>query len=166
MRTHLWKYAALAAVCAAALAIPVAASHDSTPAPVAAASAEPPLGPGVGPDRPRGLGAGWPVVDRMVADADGDGVGDIVILRRTAGDSAVGPVRLEVQLSSTGANVWTVVRRHPVGFTLAGARDVDGDQRDELLLHLQPTTGDRVRFAAFTLQGSTLQRTRVGAGGV
>lgn len=158
MRTHLWKYAALAAACAAAIAVPVAASQDGRPARVAVVSAEPEPRQSAPPDRPRGLGSGWPVVDQMVADADGDGTGDTVVLRQEPGDAEVVRVRLEVRLSSDGANVWTIVRRQPVGFTLAGARAADRDQRAELLLHLPPTAGDRKRFAVFSLEGGTLTR--------
>jgi hypothetical protein len=158
MRRHLWKYAALAATCAAAVAVPVAASQDAPPTRVAAVSTASEPVELARPDRPRGPGSGWPVVDRMVADADGDGTGDAVLLRQEPSEESWARVRLELQLSSDGANVFTIVRRQPVGFTLAGSRDAGRGRREVLLLHLPPARGDLERVAVFALVDGRLRR--------
>jgi hypothetical protein len=155
-----WTYATLAVAGAAAVAVPLGVlltpndgrGHDLVPA-----SGSPTTVPAIDPEPPRGPGAGWPVTDRMVADVDGDGRGDRVLLRQSA-ELPEGPARVEVQLSSNGANVWTIVRRHRVGYTLAGLADVDHDGADDILLYLRPSPGDVNAFAVFVLDDGELRR--------
>lgn len=128
---HPATYVAAAAACAAAIAAPFVLTGDG------GASPEPPpttQTPSLPPQTD--VGGDWPIpFPSDPVDVDGDGVQDQVRIRQEPGKPLVGPgVRVEVDLSSTGDQVFGLTSSEGSFVNVMNAVDLDGDGDRELVL--------------------------------
>lgn len=114
-----WVYAALAAACAAAIAVPLVVAQ---------------VRDGHGEPRPGSdVGTHWPLSDdRVEHDVDGDGAPDHLTLR-VAEDGSPGPARLDVALSG-GGTLYRVFHDEALEWGLDTRVDLDADGDDEILV--------------------------------
>lgn len=131
-------YAAAAAACAAVIAAPLVLVDDPADRPDRDLATAPPEG-WVGGVGRTGEGAQLPT-SRMTADVDGDGAADSVWVRSPG--SRMGPVRVEVLLSSDPDEVrWTLLEQEAVSAGQEGAIQLDDDPGEELVISSEDGEG-------------------------
>lgn len=149
---HPATYVAVAAACAAVIAAPFLVGGGDggtvpTPAPDVPSVVPTELPPLVD------VGGDWPANDGATrVDVDGDGTPDDVRVRLEPGEPLIGPrLRVEAELSSTGALVWAVLDSGEVSANIGDAVQLDEDPGLEITVYR-----DGLDFAVLDLAGDRL----------